>query len=109
MFFLATRLARNLECPVMDRGIDKCLATLRNWAEQRVSTGGEPPWAWYQYMKLIETVAAIQAGRASVSPSTAGSLAVEPPSAAPRPKVDGVADIDKRRRRRRREDPPLPM
>jgi hypothetical protein len=93
----------------MDEGIDKCLATLRNWAEERVGSGSEPPWAWYQYMKLIETVAAIQAGRASVSPSTVGSLAVEPPTAEPRPKADGVADIGKRRRRRRREDPRLPM
>ena len=94
---------------VMEKGIDKCLATLRNWAERRVRSGGEPPWAWYQYMKLIETVAAIQIGRASVSPSTVGSLAVEPPTAPPRPKADAVADIGRRRRRRRREDPPLPM
>ena len=94
----------------MERRIDKCLVVLKNWAERRIRSGNEPPWAWYQYMKLVETVAAIQTGRASVSPSTAGSLAAEPRLAAPpRPKEDGVADIGKRRRRRRREDPPLPM
>jgi hypothetical protein len=94
----------------MERRIDKSLATLRKWAEVRVASGNEPPWAWYQYMKLIETVAAIQVGRASVTPSTVGSLAVAPPaSAAPVPKGDAVADIGTRRRRRRREDPPLPM
>lgn len=94
----------------MDKGIDKCLAMLRKWAEARIATGTEPPWAWYQYMKLIETVAAIQVGRASVTPSGAGSLVAAPPaSAAPRPKAASSADIDTRRRRRRREDPPLPM
>ena len=60
----------------MEKRIDKCLATLRKWAESRIAAGSEPPWAWYQYMKLIETVAAIQVGRASVTPSAAGSLAV---------------------------------
>ena len=93
----------------MERRIDKCLALVRNWAETRVAKGNEPPWAWYQYMKLIETVAAIQAGRAAVTPSTAGSLAVEGPEPAPRPRADGVADVGTRRRRRRRVDPPLPM
>ena len=53
----------------MERRIDKCLSVLRKWAETRVASGDEPPWAWYQYMKLIETVAAIQVGRASVNPS----------------------------------------
>jgi hypothetical protein len=93
----------------METRIDKCLAYLRDWAEKRVATGNEPPWAWYQYMKLIETVAAIQTGRAAVMPLAAGSLAVEPPGSGPRPKEGEVADIGTRRRRRRREDPPLPM
>jgi hypothetical protein len=93
----------------MERRIDKCMLLLRTWAEKRIATGNEPPWAWYQYMKLIETLAAIQTGRASVTPSTAGSLAVQAPGVAPRPKEDAVADIGKQRRRRRSEDPPLPM
>lgn len=98
-----------MDRPDMERRIDKCLEFLRNWAEKRVAAGNEPPWAWYQYMKLIETLAAIQTGRAAVKPGAAGSLAVQAPVAAPRPKVDAVADIGTRRRRRRREDPPLPM
>ena len=93
----------------MDKRIDKCLALLRSWAEKRVASGNEPPCAWYQYMKLIETLAAIQTGRAAVAPSTEGSLVVHGPGPAPRAKVDGVADIGTRRRRRRRENPPLPM
>jgi hypothetical protein len=92
----------------MEKGIDRCLGVLRKWAEARVAAGNEPPWAWYQYMKLIETVAAIQTGRAAVTHTTGGSLAVQ--GGAPGPKEDAVADIGtRRRRRRRREEPPLPM
>jgi hypothetical protein len=90
----------------MDKRVDKCLAFLRGWAEKRVATGNEPPWAWYQYMKLIETLTAIQTGRAAVTPSTGGALVVQGPEAAAEP--EEVADLGTRRRRRR-EDPPLPM
>jgi hypothetical protein len=93
----------------MEKRVDKCLGFLRAWAEKRVATGNEPPWAWYQYMKLIETLTAIQTGRAAVTPSTAGSLAVPGAGEGPGPKADGVAEIGTGRRRRRREDPPLPM
>ena len=75
----------------MERRIDRCLALCRDWAEDRVASGNEPPWAWYQYMKLIETVTAIQSGRASVSagsPRTADS----PDAQSPR-KRDAVADV----------------
>jgi hypothetical protein len=90
----------------MDRRIDKCLALCRDWAEGRVASGNEPPWAWYQYMKLIETVEAIQTSRRAAS---SGGSATGRETAGP--KTDGVADIGARRRRRRREDeePPLPM
>jgi hypothetical protein len=93
----------------MERRIDRCLQLLRNWAEKRVATGTEPPWAWYQYMKLIETVSAIQGGRAAVAQTTSGSLGVRGPTETPGPTENGVADIGTRRRRRRRDDPPLPM
>ncbi len=93
---------------VMEKGIDRCLGILRKWAEARIATGNEPPWAWFQYMKLIETVAAIQIGRAAVTPTTGGSsMAMQQPGRAP--KRDGVATIGKGRRRRRDEEPPLPM
>ena len=95
----------------MERRIDKCLELCRHWAEGRVATGNEPPWAWYQYMKLIETVSAIQTSRAAASLSGAGTLAVGGRPAPSRPKRDPVADIGAQRRRRRRndEEPPLPM
>jgi hypothetical protein len=79
----------------MERRIDRCLALCRDWAEDRVASGNEPPWAWYQYMELIETVTAVRA-----------------PSPGSHPNRDAVTDIDERRRQRDDdddEDPSLPM
>jgi hypothetical protein len=38
------------------------LERVRQWARDKIQSGDEPPWAWYQYMKLIETCDAILAG-----------------------------------------------
>lgn len=38
------------------------LEQIRKWAQGKLDTGQEPPWAWYQYMKLRETLDAILAG-----------------------------------------------
>lgn len=38
------------------------LRRVRQWAQEKIDAGSEPPWAWYQYMKLIETVDAIFQG-----------------------------------------------
>jgi hypothetical protein len=35
------------------------LERVRDWALQKLATGQEPPWAWYQYTKLRETLDAI--------------------------------------------------
>jgi len=98
----------------MEKRIDKCLALCRDWAEGRVASGTEPPWAWYQYMKLIETVAAIQTGRAAVSAGEPARLHAPTPGAPPN--RDAVTDIRARRQRRGDddeddddEDPSLPM
>ena len=94
----------------MERRIDRCLELCRHWAEGRVAAGNEPPWAWYQYMKLIETVSAIQTSRAAVSP--VGTRAARGRAAPAAPKADPVADIGAQRGRTRRDDdeePPLPM
>ena len=88
----------------MERRIDRCLELCRHWAEGRVATGNEPPWAWYQYMKLIETVSAIQTSRAATTPSTGSTRAVREPPAPALPKTDPVADIGAQRRRRRSDD-----
>jgi len=39
--------------------MDKQLEAVRAWARAKIAAGQEPPWAWYQYMKLIETLDAI--------------------------------------------------
>ncbi len=38
------------------------LKEIREWAHGKIATGQEPPWAWYQYMKLIESVDSILSG-----------------------------------------------
>lgn len=38
------------------------LQRVRQWAHEKIDTGSEPPWAWYQYMKLIETIDSILQG-----------------------------------------------
>ena len=95
----------------MERRIDRCLAICRGWAEGRVASGNEPPWAWYQYMKLIETVAAIQTSRAAVAEGVSASVQTEIPASPP--KREAVTDIGARRRQRDDDDddddPSLPM
>lgn len=44
------------------------LENVRVWADEKLATGQEPPWAWYQYMKLRETLDAILAGQAATTP-----------------------------------------
>ena len=63
VFLSARQVARNLKCvrSWKDESISAWRVTEMG-GDQRVATGNEPPWAWYQYMKLIETVAAIQVG-----------------------------------------------
>jgi hypothetical protein len=49
------------------------LQRVRNWADGKIATGEEPPWAWYQYMKLRETMDAILAGMDAAMPQTENS------------------------------------
>ena len=47
--------------------IENDLTRVRNWAQTKAQGGSEPPWAWYQYMKLIESVNAILLGLAATT------------------------------------------
>ncbi len=38
------------------------LQKVREWADAKIASGEEPPWAWFQYMKLRETLDAILTG-----------------------------------------------
>ena len=44
------------------------LQRVRDWAHEKITAGEEPPWAWFQYMKLRETCDAILAGMAATTP-----------------------------------------
>jgi hypothetical protein len=52
-----------------DKKIRADLERIHEWAGDKIGAGNEPPWAWYQYMKLRETLDAILAGMDSVSPT----------------------------------------
>jgi len=41
------------------------LENMHRWARTKIDAGSEPPWAWYQYMKLVETCDAILMGMAA--------------------------------------------
>ncbi len=43
------------------------LEQVREWADAKIASGQEPPWAWFQYMKLRETLDGILAGLDSVT------------------------------------------
>ena len=50
----------------MESGEEKIarqLTDVREWAQSKIAGGQEPPWAWFQYMKLVETANAILAGQ----------------------------------------------
>lgn len=48
--------------------MDVELKAVRDWAKEKIQDGSEPPWAWYQYMKLVETIDAILAGKEAAEP-----------------------------------------
>lgn len=52
------------------------LMKVRDWAKSKLQGGSEPPWAWYQYMKLVETCDAILAG---MDASTTMENSLQPP------------------------------
>jgi hypothetical protein len=44
------------------------LERIYEWASDKIGAGNEPPWAWYQYMKLRESLDAILGGFSTVIP-----------------------------------------
>jgi hypothetical protein len=53
--------------------MDEKLKDVREWAEQKIAQGSEPPWAWFQFMKLVETIRALEAGMAATVSQTENS------------------------------------
>jgi hypothetical protein len=64
-----------------DKKIRADLERIHEWASGKIGAGNEPPWAWYQYMKLRETIDAILGGMAVVT-TTASSPQSEQPQGA---------------------------
>lgn len=49
------------------KAIKAKLAAVRTWAQEAIQEGSQPPWAWYQYMKLMEAIDAIRSGMGAIS------------------------------------------
>lgn len=45
------------------------LQEVLSWAKSKAHGGSEPPWAWFQYMKLIETLESVIKGIGSTRPT----------------------------------------
>ena len=67
------------------------LNDVRQFAKDKIATGAEPPWAWYQYMKLIEASEAILAG---MGVTTENSQQSASPAGAPLRLVDATYPPD---------------
>lgn len=94
----------------MSQGIEADLERVRAWARGKLANGEEPPWAWYQYMKLVEAIDFLRAGRSVTKPlqDSAGS-----PESGSQPENDlrppaEVVSLDSSPRRRSTKRPQLP-
>ena len=45
------------------------LERIMDWAKAKIHGGSEPPWAWYQYMKLLEAAETIRQGMSPTNPT----------------------------------------
>jgi hypothetical protein len=85
------------------------LERVREWALQKLATGEEPPWAWYQYMKLRETLDAILAGMDAVTRQTENSPREAPPQEMHLRLVEATCSPDTAQRHRADEPVQLSM
>jgi len=46
---------------------DNMLREIRLWALAKINAGQEPPWSWYEHMKLVEAIEKIVENRMDVS------------------------------------------
>ena len=53
---------------------------VKEYVREKLKDGTEPPWAWYQYMKLMEAVEFIISGNPPCIPSTTECIAAVKPS-----------------------------
>lgn len=86
------------------------LEKVREWADEKLATGDEPPWAWDRYMTLRETLDEILRGMEAVTPLREDSRRPEQPREG---HLRLVADNDRQESARspsgRHRSIPLPM
>ena len=85
------------------------LERIRDWALQKLAMGEEPPWAWYQYMKLRETLDAILAGMDAATPQMENSPQEAPRSGTRLRLVEATSSPDTAQRHQAGEPVRLPM
>jgi hypothetical protein len=84
------------------------LKRLRDWAREGIRSEGTPPWAWYQYVKLMETIDALVAG--AEAPSQTASLLPEGARSETHLRLVGASDLlDSALRHQPDSSVPLPM
>lgn len=67
--------------------INRKLDDVLEWANQKLADGQEPPWSWYQFMKLRESIEAIRTGVMVAAISENSPQSVERPASAHPPKA----------------------
>lgn len=66
------------------------LQRVRDWADHKITTGAEPPWAWFQFMKLREDLDQILAGMDVAKPMENSPQSEQHPGSGPRLAVDNA-------------------
>ena len=84
------------------------LERVREWAIEKLTTGAEPPWSWYQHMKLREAIESILAGMDATQPTANLQGSVRRSGTSLR--LVGAADPQDNAQRHQEIEPiPLPM
>lgn len=80
------------------------LAAAREWAQERLRSGTEPPWTYYRLMQLIEAIDSLINGANAVSHTGHSQQLAEPQDAHPR-QEGNIYRLENAQSRR--DDPPI--
>lgn len=90
------------------KNIDDKLQEVLAWANEKLNSGQEPPWAWEQYNQLRKSLLGILDGRRSTI-SLQDSLKLQEHQGSDRPQSDCIVPLESARRRRDSLNVRLPM
>jgi hypothetical protein len=85
------------------------LERVREWAINKLTTGGEPPWSWYRYMQLREALEALLEGMAVTRPMEISPESAERPDVSLRLVASTRSQDTVQSHPERGPRPPLPM